>query len=94
LDAKASDIELTMGLGSRHLAAASITKVARAIAVVVSESAIVRIFESGAMVGDIIPELWLLSRENVIGKPSIREGPKTSPDEFVDLVREVHVLSG
>jgi diadenylate cyclase len=78
LDAKASDIELPMGLGSRHLAAASITKVARAIAVVVSESAIVRIFESGAMVGDIIPELWLLSRENVIGKPRSPKGQNKS----------------
>jgi diadenylate cyclase len=68
LDAKASDIELPMGLGSRHLAAASITKVARAIAIVVSESAIVRIFEDGNLVGDIIPELWLLSREHVITK--------------------------
>jgi len=68
LDAKASDIELPMGLGSRHLAAASITKIAHAIAIVVSESAIVRIFENGNLVGDIIPELWLLNREHVITK--------------------------
>jgi diadenylate cyclase len=74
LVAKASDIDLPMGLGSRHLAAASITKVARAIAVVVSESAIVRIFDSGAMVGDIIPELWLLSPENVIANPRTPKG--------------------
>jgi diadenylate cyclase len=67
-----------MGLGSRHLAAASITKVARAIAVVVSESAIVRIFEKGVMVGDIIPELWLLSRENVIAKPRTPKGQNKS----------------
>jgi diadenylate cyclase len=77
LDAKASDIELPMGLGSRHLAAASITKVARAIAVVVSESAIVRIFEGGSMVGDIIPELWLLSREHVIANPGSRRARKS-----------------
>ena len=78
LDAKASDIELPMGLGSRHLAAASITKVAHAIAIVVSESAIVRIFERGIMVGDIIPELWLLSREHVIAKRRSRRNRKSS----------------
>jgi diadenylate cyclase len=69
LDAAASDIELPMGLGSRHLAAASITKVTDAVAIVVSESAIVRIFEAGALVGDIIPELWLIDREHVFARP-------------------------
>src|SRR4030095_2419156 len=47
LDARASDIEVPMGLGSRHLAAASVSKVTRAIGIVVSESAIVRVFEGG-----------------------------------------------
>jgi diadenylate cyclase len=69
LDAKASDIELPMGLGSRHLAAASITKVTQTVAVVVSESGVVRVFEGGSLVGDIIPELWLLSREHVLAQP-------------------------
>jgi DNA integrity scanning protein DisA with diadenylate cyclase activity len=68
LDAKASDVELPMGMGSRHLAAASISKVTRAIAVVVSESGVVRIFEGGTLVGDIIPELWLLNQEHVFTK--------------------------
>jgi DNA integrity scanning protein DisA with diadenylate cyclase activity len=35
LDAAASDVELPIGLGSRHLAAASITKITRAIGIVV-----------------------------------------------------------
>src|SRR5213593_2024488 len=69
LDAKASDVELPMGLGSRHLAAASISRLPRATAVVVSESAIVRIFEDGVLIGDIIPELWLLGHEHVFSKP-------------------------
>lgn len=68
LDAKASDIEIPMGLGSRHLAAASITKIARTIGVVVSESAVVRIFENGTLLADIIPELWLLNQEFVFLK--------------------------
>jgi len=71
LDAKASAIELPMGLGSRHLAAASISTVTRAIGIVVSESAIVRIFQDGILIGDIIPELWLLSREHVFAKGEI-----------------------
>src|SRR5688572_17910008 len=49
LDAKASDIEMPMGLGSRHLTGASISKVTAAIAIVVSESAVVRIFEGGTL---------------------------------------------
>ena len=77
LDATASDIELPMGLGSRHLAAASISKVTRASAIVVSESAIVRIFEDGSLVGDIIPELWLMNRERVVSRgrrsPRVRQ---------------------
>ena len=64
---KVSDVQLPMGLGSRHLVAASISRVTRAVAVVVSESAQeVRIFEAGVLVGDIIPELWLLSREHIV----------------------------
>jgi hypothetical protein len=34
----------------------------------VFESAIVRIFEKGNLVADIIAELWLLNREHVITK--------------------------
>src|SRR5206468_524498 len=47
-----------------------ISKVTHAIAVIVSENGIVPMFEGGALVGDIIPELWLLSREHVIAKPN------------------------
>jgi diadenylate cyclase len=65
LDATASDVELPLGLGSRHFAAASISKVTEAIAVVVSESALVRIFTGGDLIAEILPELWLLSRYSV-----------------------------
>jgi diadenylate cyclase len=58
----ASDVELPLGLGSRHLAAAGISAVTKAIGLVVSESSVVRMFCHGAMVAEIIPELWLLSR--------------------------------
>jgi len=65
LDAITSDIDLSLGLGSRHFAAASISKVTKAIGVVVSESALVRVFADGALIAEILPELWLLSRRNV-----------------------------
>lgn len=62
LYASAKDIELPLGLGSRHMAAASITKSTEAIAVVVSESSIVRVFDGGELISEIIPELWLIRR--------------------------------
>ncbi|MEJ2208724.1 MAG: hypothetical protein P8129_06770 [Anaerolineae bacterium] len=39
--------------------------VSDAIAVVVSESAIVRLFDDGEIVAEILPELWLLSRHGL-----------------------------
>lgn len=54
--------ELPLGLGSRHLAAASITRQTGALAVVVSESSVVRVFADGKLNTEILPELWLLRR--------------------------------
>jgi diadenylate cyclase len=65
LDATASDINMPFGLGSRHFAAASISKMTRALGVVVSESALVRVFADGALIAEILPELWLLGRYSV-----------------------------
>lgn len=62
LDASAEGVDLPLGLGSRHVAAASISKELGIIAIVVSESAVVRVFYGGALTAEIIPELWLLSR--------------------------------
>ena len=61
-DASSEGIELPLGLGSRHMAGASITKQTDAVAVVVSESSVVRLFENGRIVSEIIPELWMLRR--------------------------------
>ena len=60
LNASSEGIDLPLGLGSRHMAAASITKQTKAIAIVVSESSIVRIIDNGKIISEIIPELWLL----------------------------------
>jgi diadenylate cyclase len=62
LDASAEGISLPLGLGSRHVAAASITKRTRTVAVVVSESSIVRVFNKGDLIFEVIPEVWLMRR--------------------------------
>jgi DNA integrity scanning protein DisA with diadenylate cyclase activity len=64
VEASVEGIELPLGLGSRHVAAASITKRTRSVAVVVSESAIVRVFYRGEIISRILPEIWLLSRHD------------------------------
>jgi len=63
LDADAAGLDLPLGLGSRHLAAAAVTRAEPCTAVVVSESAVVRVFFDGELIAEIVPELWLLSRE-------------------------------
>lgn len=51
IQATAHEITLSMGLGTRHAAAAAISKVSRAVAVVVSQSSgSVRIFQNGEVV--------------------------------------------
>lgn len=62
LDAITSEVELPLGLGSRHIAAANMSAVTNAVGIVVSESAIVRLFCHGKLVGEIIPELWMIDR--------------------------------
>jgi diadenylate cyclase len=53
------------GLGTRHAAGASISAATRAVAVVVSQSSVVRVFSGGKVRAEIIPELFLMSREQL-----------------------------
>lgn len=76
-------LELPMGLGSRHLAAAGISAVTKAVGIVVSESSVVRIFCHGAMVAEIIPELWLMNRGLVQMRGPVSE----------DRVRDLAVIT-
>ncbi len=62
LNADTAGMEVPLGLGSRHMAAASISRSTRAVAVVVSESAVVRLFLDGELITEIIPELWMMHR--------------------------------
>lgn len=60
LDAVAAPVDVPLGLGSRHLAAANMSAVTKAVGIVVSESSVVRLFCHGHLVGEIIPELWMI----------------------------------
>ena len=60
LDSIAAEVEVPLGLGSRHIAAANMSAVTKAVGIVVSESSVVRIFCHGQLVGEIIPELWMI----------------------------------
>ena len=72
IDASSTGIELPLGLGSRHMAGASISLQTDAVSVVVSESSIVRVFDDGEMISEIIPELWLLQSQGLDGAYSSR----------------------
>jgi len=60
LDAIDAVVEVPLGLGSRHIAAANISAVTNAVGIVVSESSVVRLFCHGHLVGEIIPEVWMM----------------------------------
>jgi diadenylate cyclase len=65
LDASGTGVNVPLGLGSRHLAAANMSSVTNAVGIVVSESATVRVFCHGKLTAEIIPELWLMNRRAV-----------------------------
>jgi diadenylate cyclase len=60
LDTLAAPVDVPLGLGSRHIAAANMSAVTKAVGIVVSESSVVRLFCHGQLVGEIIPELWMM----------------------------------
>lgn len=62
LDASSDELDLPLGLGSRHVAGASVSRRLGALAIVVSESGVVRVFHGGRVEATLIPELWLLDR--------------------------------
>jgi diadenylate cyclase len=62
IDALSNSLDVPLGLGSRHMAGASVSHRTNAVAVVVSESSMVRIFDDGELVSEITPELWMLGR--------------------------------
>jgi diadenylate cyclase len=70
LDARALRLRVPHGLGVRHMAAAAISKKTKAAGIVVSQTATVRVFKTGTLVAEILPELWLLGRySSYLGGP-------------------------
>ena len=76
VDAASDSLQLPLGLGSRHMAGASISQRTNAVAVVVSESSMVRMFDDGELVSEIVPEIWMLDGYNsrVQGQTFTRQG--------------------
>lgn len=73
IDVLSEGLSIPLGLGSRHMAAASITRRTATVAVVVSESSVVRVFDEGRIVAEIIPELWMLRQHGLLTYPQVRE---------------------
>jgi diadenylate cyclase len=66
IDVLTDGVTISLGLGSRHMAGASISKRTDTVAVVVSESSMVRVFDDGIAVSEILPELWMLRRHGLV----------------------------
>ena len=82
IDAASDSLDLPLGLGSRHMAGASISRQTNAVAVVVSESSMVRMFDDGELVSEIVPELWMID-----GYTSRMEGRTfTRRDEDITVI--------
>ena len=65
------------GLGTRHAAAASISRTTSAVAVVVSQSSVVRVFARGEVRAEIIPELFLMSKGSLFTRQAeVRQMPE------------------
>jgi DNA integrity scanning protein DisA with diadenylate cyclase activity len=67
-----------LGLGTRHAAGNSISAQTGAVAIVVSQSSVVRIYAKGDLIAEIIPELYLMSR----GRLFTRHAQVNSVPEF------------
>src|SRR5919107_1702816 len=82
IHAASDNLDLPLGLGSRHMAGASISQQTSAVSVVVSESSMVRMFDDGELVSEIVPELWMIE-----GSTSRMEGRIfTRRDEDVTVI--------
>jgi diadenylate cyclase len=73
LDAVAAQVDVPLGLGRRHIAAANMSAVTKAVGIVVSESSVVRLFCHGQLVGEIIPEVWMMDHATHLRSTAKRE---------------------
>jgi DNA integrity scanning protein DisA with diadenylate cyclase activity len=75
------DVELggafSLGLGTRHAAGSSITSTTAAVSIVVSQSSVVRVYARGELMAEIIPEIYLMSRDRLFTpKANVRNLPE------------------
>jgi len=83
LETPTEGVNLPLDLGARHMAAAAMSSHTKAVAIVVSTSSIVRVFDDREIIGEILPELWLIGRKSTyIDHPKIKE----SRDEKITVV--------
>jgi DNA integrity scanning protein DisA with diadenylate cyclase activity len=82
-----TETPLLPGLGTRHAAGASISATTNAIAIVVSQSSIVRVFADGEVRAEIIPELFLLSGQQLFT-------PRAAVSRLPDVGITVAVANG
>jgi diadenylate cyclase len=88
LEAPAEGVVLPLGLGARHVAAAAISLHTNAVAIVVSTSTIVLVFDDGEIVGEVLPELFGIGRDSIfIPDPIIEE----SKDKKITIVTRKRV---
>ena len=62
LDPVTAEVDVPLELGSRHIAAANMRAVTKALGIAVSESSVVRLFGRGRLVAEIIPEVWMMDQ--------------------------------
>jgi diadenylate cyclase len=72
-DAATAQVDVPLGLGSRHIAAANMSAVTNSVGIVVSESSVVRLFCHGHLVGEIIPEIWMMDHAAHLRGPVKKE---------------------
>ncbi|SFI00735.1 DNA integrity scanning protein DisA nucleotide-binding domain protein [Planctomicrobium piriforme] len=74
IDVLSDGVKIPLGLGSRHMAAASITRRTSAVAIVVSESSMVRVFDEGKIISEILPEIWMMRKHGLfMNMPTAKE---------------------
>jgi diadenylate cyclase len=56
LDAASDQVDVPLGLGSRHLAGIAISRKCRVVAIVVSETGVVRVYYDGLLQAEVVPD--------------------------------------
>jgi len=85
IDVLSEGVKVPLGLGSRHMAAASVTRRTQAVAIVVSESSVVRVFDEGKIISEILPEIWMMRKHGLL--VNMPDAVQRASDEMVVRTR-------